>query len=82
MKFNLCSLTSVEKFYLDSKRLRVGMNLLTFCFLEKNSLNISKRLEPEEVLTYNGHLAEFRNLNITTVKLDELLFKSPDINPK
>ena len=62
--------------------LRVGMNLLTFCFLEKNSLNISKRLEPEEVLTYNGYLAEFRNLNITTVKLDELLFKLPDINPK
>jgi hypothetical protein len=30
----------------------------------------------------NGYLAEFRNLNITTVNLNELLFKSPDIKPK
>lgn len=138
MKFNLCSLTTVEKFYLDSKMLRIGMspdgrylwcidevnvlsiwdteqapnnnkkkstssnkctklpferkdvwnvqwsdeNELTFCFLEKNRLNIIKRLEPEEVLTCNGYLAEFRNLNITTVKLDELLFKPPDTKPE
>jgi hypothetical protein len=30
----------------------------------------------------NGYLAEFRNLNITTVNLNELLFKSPVIKPK
>ena len=55
---------------------------LTFCFLEKNRLNIIKSFEPEEMLTCNGYLAESCNLNITTIKLDELLFKPPDIKPE
>ena len=37
---------------------------LTFVFLEKNKLNIINYLEPEEVLTFNGYLADFTDLNM------------------
>ena len=53
---------------------------LTFVFIEKNKLNIIKNLEPEEVLTYNGYLADFSDLNITAVKLEDLMFKPYENN--
>ena len=52
----------------------------TFAFLEKNRLNIIKNLEPEEVLTCNGYLAEFFDLNITTVKIEYLMLKPWETN--
>ena len=48
---------------------------LNFAFMEKNKINIIKNLEPEEILDCNAYLAEFHDMNIVTVKLDELLFK-------
>ncbi|MCQ2817045.1 MAG: hypothetical protein MJ252_07250 [archaeon] len=48
---------------------------LTYAFMEKNKLNIMKNSEPEEVLQFNGYLADFSDLNITLVKLEDLLAK-------
>jgi WD repeat-containing protein 35 len=49
-----------------------------FAFLEKNRLNIMKEYDTEEVLTCNGYLAEFSNLEITVVMLEELMQKPWD----
>ena len=130
LKYNLLSLTNIDKFNLDEKMIKIGMspsskylwtinehNLLNiwdtektnkkykgeklqfdkkdvwsvlwsndinpytnedelnFCFLEKNKLNIIKNLAPEEVLQCNGYLADFSDLNITAVKLEDLMYK-------
>jgi WD repeat-containing protein 35 len=49
-----------------------------FAFLEKNRLNIMKEYDTEEILTCNGYLAEFSNLEITVVMLEELMQKPWD----
>ena len=128
LKYDLLSLSLVEKYNLDYKANKIGMspsgkylwtideaNLLniwdtekgkkktkgekvgfekkdvwsllwsdqdelTFVYLEKNRLNIIKNLEPEEVLTCNGYLADFCDLNITAVKIEDLMFKPWETN--
>lgn len=45
----------------------------SFAFIEKNKLTIYKNFEVEETLQCNGHLAEFSDLTITAVMLEDLL---------
>ena len=59
----------------DDKNTDSKKDELTFVFLEKNKLNIIKNSQPEEVLTCNGYLADFSDLNITAVKMEDLMFK-------
>ena len=46
-----------------------------FAFMQKNILNIHKGLTCEEVLNNNGYLAEYKDLSISTIMLEELLIK-------
>ena len=48
---------------------------LNFAYMEKNKINIIKDLKPEEILDSNGYLAEFNDMNIISIKLDDLLYK-------
>lgn len=48
---------------------------LNFAYMEKNKIYIVKDLKTEEVLDSNGYLAEFKDMNLISVKLDDLLFK-------
>ena len=48
---------------------------LNFAYMEKNKIYIIKDLKTEEVLDSNGYLAEFKDMNLISVKLDDLLFK-------
>ena len=48
---------------------------LNFAYMEKNKIFIIKDLKTEEVLDSNGYLAEFKDMNLISVKLDDLLFK-------
>ena len=66
----------------DNKNTDSMKDELSFVFLEKNKLNIIKNLEPEEVLACNGYLADFSDLIITAVKLEDLMFKPYDSNFK
>ena len=43
--------------------------------MEKNKINIIKDLKHEEILDCNGYLAQFNDMNIISIKLDELLYK-------
>ena len=43
--------------------------------MEKNKINIIKDFKSEEILDNNGYLAEFNDMNIISIKLDDLLFK-------
>ena len=48
---------------------------LNFAYMEKNKLNIIKDLKAEEILDCNGYLAQFNDMSIISIKLDDLLFK-------
>ena len=48
---------------------------LNFAYMEKNKLNIIKDLKPEEILDCNGYLAQFNDMSIISIKLDDLLYK-------
>lgn len=48
---------------------------LNFAYMEKNKINIIKDLKHEEILDCNGYLAQFNDMNIISIKLDELLYK-------
>ena len=41
----------------------------------KNKINIIKVFKSEEILDINGYLAEFNDMNIISIKLEDLLFK-------
>ena len=91
---NLLSIWDIEKSSSTGKKLKghklefekkdvwaviwSGEENMKFAFLEKNRLNIIKEQEIEEVLTCNGYLAEYSQLEITAVMLDELMFKPWD----
>lgn len=47
----------------------------SFAFTQKNMLYIYKNFESEEVLTNNGYLAEFSDLSIKTIFLEEAITK-------
>lgn len=135
LKYNLLSLSTIEKYYLAEKMFKIGLSpnaqylwtlndnnilniwdttkdnkkykgeklkfekkdvwdiiwennnnnnsenedQLNFAFLEKNKLNIMKNLEPEEIITCNGYLAQFCDLNIIAINLDDLMFH-PEIH--
>lgn len=51
---------------------------LKFCFMEKNRLFIIKDLEPEEPLICNGYIADFSQLEITAIMLEDLMAKPWD----
>ena len=48
---------------------------LNFAYMEKNKLNIIRDLKPEEILDCNGYLAQFNDMSIISIKLDDLLYK-------
>jgi len=48
---------------------------IKFCFMEKNRLFIIKDLEPEEPLICNGYIADFSQLEITAIMLEDLMVK-------
>ena len=50
---------------------------LNFAYMEKNKINIIKNLKAEEILDCNGYLAQFNDMSIISIKLDDLLYK-PD----
>jgi WD repeat-containing protein 35 len=47
----------------------------SFAFTQKNILNIYKNFECEEVLNCNGYLAEFNELKINTIMLEDVLIR-------
>lgn len=47
----------------------------SFAFTQKNILNIYKNFECEEVLHCNGYLADFSNLRINAIMLEEIISK-------
>ena len=51
----------------------------TFCFMEKNKINIVKNFEIQDVVTSNGYLASYVNLEIKSANLEEIMYK-PDEN--
>jgi WD repeat-containing protein 35 len=55
-----------------------------FAFLEKNRLTMIKDMETEEILTTNGYLAEFSDLEITVINMEDLMNKPWDekMNPE
>ena len=53
----------------------------SFAFIQKNQLSIYKNFECEEVLTCTGYLAEFSNLSLNTIMLEDLLIK-PSVDSK
>lgn len=53
---------------------------LKFCFMEKNRLFIIKDLDPEEPLICNGYIADFSQLEITVVMLEDLMAKPWETN--
>ena len=46
-----------------------------FTFMEKNKLNIYQKMELSEMLECNGYIADFSNLEIKAVMLDDLMMK-------
>ena len=48
---------------------------LNFAYMEKNKINIIKDLKHEEILDCNGYLAQFNDMSIISIKLDDLLYK-------
>jgi WD repeat-containing protein 35 len=53
---------------------------LKFCFMEKNRLFIIKDLEPEEPLICNGYIADFSQLEITAIMLEDLMVRPWETN--
>ncbi len=53
---------------------------LKFCFMEKNRLFIIKDLEPEEPLICNGYIADFSQLEITAIMLEDLMVSPWETN--
>jgi len=50
----------------------------SFCFIEKNKLNVVKNLEVQEVITCNGYIANYANLEIKVACLEEIMYKPED----
>lgn len=53
----------------------------SFAFLKKNELNLYKDFKCEEILTCSGYLAEFSDLSLNTIMLEDLLIK-PSVDNK
>lgn len=56
-------------------------NVMHYCFMEKNKLNIMKDSDVEDQFVFNGYLAEFSNYEITGINLEELMAKPNDNFP-
>ena len=50
----------------------------SFCFIEKNKINVVKNLEIQEVITCNGYLANYSNLEIKAACLEEIMYRPED----
>ena len=53
-------------------------DLNSFCFMEKNKINVVRNLDVQEIITCNGYLANYSNFEIKSASLEEILFKPED----
>lgn len=52
-----------------------------FAVMEKNRMYIMRGTEPEEPIICNGYLAEFKDLEIRSFNLDEIMLKPEEPQP-